>query len=146
MADEPNDPATSYLDQLAEETMRRAWGEHRSPEERRRIVSAALLFGEVFDRRIEESPPDPTETGQQKFLMALMNDVIREFASREDVSQEEASAFLSDVETRDLVLEFNEVLEEHAANAPGKSLDELLSEAVENRQERAIWSDHWSSG
>lgn len=135
-----------HIEQLGEETMRQAWGEDRTREERRRIVSAALLFGEVFDRHMEESPPGSTESEQQRFLMALMNDVIREFASREGVSEDEASTFLSDVGTRDLVLEFNEILETHADDPSGKSLNELLNEAVENRQEKAIWSDHWSSG
>jgi hypothetical protein len=47
--------------------------------------------------------------------------------------------------TRDCVLEFNEVLEEFA-NEPEKSLNEHLKAAVENREAHARWADHWSSG
>jgi hypothetical protein len=54
-------------------------------------------------------------------------------------------AFLGDVTTRDHVLEFNEVLEEYADD-PEKSLDQHLKTAVENRPEKAAWSQHWSSG
>ncbi len=145
-ADEQNDAVSRVLDQLAEETMRRAWGESKTGEERRRIVSGALLFGERFEERMRKSSPGSTDDECRRFLMALMNDVIRAFARRENMSQDEASAFLSDVGTRDLVLEFNEVLEEHAEDPSGKSLDGLLEEAVERRREKSIWSDHWSSG
>jgi hypothetical protein len=143
---EGQDPALYYLGQLGEETVRHAWGEGRTPEERRRIVSAALIFGRQFERRVRESPPSLEEQDRQRFLMDLMRGVIEEFSEREGVEMSEATAFLSDVPTRDRVLELNEVLEEHAADDSGRSLDDLLRRAVEDRRERAVWAQHWSSG
>jgi hypothetical protein len=135
------DAARDYLAQLDEETMRRAWGD-RTPEERRRIVLAAMIFGREFEARSSEARPEDA----QRFLMSLMNAAIEEFAALEGVDRAEATSFLGDVTTRDHVLEFNEVLEAHAAGDTGKTLDGLLREAVESRQEKAIWARHWSSG
>ncbi len=121
--------------------MRRAWGDRR-PDDRRRIVVAAMIFGRQFeDQSGAASGEDP-----QRFLMSLMNTVVREFAEREDLPAEEAANFLSEVPTRDYILEFDEVLETYEDGAAGKTLDEFLDEAVESRQEKAIWSGHWSSG
>ena len=139
------DPALVILEALDEETLRRAWGE-KSLEERRRIVTAAIIFGERFEQRVEEQPPEPSEASARRFLMALMNDVIQEFATREDVTRSEATNFLSDVGARDYVLEFNEVLETHASNDSGRTLDQVFREAIESRQEKAVWSRHFSSG
>ena len=77
--------------------------------------------------------------------MGLMNAVISDFAEREDLDAASASSFLGEVSIRDYVLEFNEVLEEFADN-PEKPLNEHLKTAVESREDRAIWSDHFSSG
>lgn len=138
------DPALALLEELDEETMRRAWGEERGSEDRRRIASAALIFGEQLEERLEEGAPGSDEQARQRFLMGLMNAAIREFARRENLSQDEAADFLGDLGTRDRVLELNEALD--ARSESGRLLDELLGEAVESRQEKAIWSDHWSSG
>lgn len=140
------DPALTYLQKLDEETMTRGWGPGKTPEDRRRIVAAALIFGRQFDERMRDTPPESIEEKDfQRFLMALMNAVIREFAEREGMDSAEAGAFLSDVGTRDYVLEFNEVLEE-AAEDPEKSLNEHFKAAIEARQDRAVWSRHFSSG
>lgn len=139
------DAASRYLNQLDEETMRRAWGE-KSPKERRRIVSAALVFGEQFEEKMVQNPPGPAPDEQQRFLMSLFSDVVREFTRREGLDQAEATNFLSNVGTRDLILEFDEVLEAHAAAGPERTLDELLNEAVDSRREKAVWSQHFSSG
>ena len=139
------DAVFRYLNQLDEETMHRAWGTI-SNEERRRIVSAALVFGVQFEEKMVQNPPGPAPEEQQRFLMNLMNGVIREFARREGMDGAEATNFLSDVGTRDLVLEFNEVLEAHAAQESGHTLDELLREAVESRHDKAVWSRHFKSG
>ncbi len=138
-------PASGYLSELDEETMRRAWGDGKSPEYRRRVVSAAIIFGRQLEERMSEHPPAPDEAGMQRFLMALMNSAISEFAKNEGVDEEAAAGFLGDVETRDYVLEFNEVLDEYH-DTPDRTLDGLLREAVENRREKAIWAQHWSSG
>jgi translation elongation factor EF-Tu-like GTPase len=71
--------------------------------------------------------------------------VISEFAEREGIDEASAATFLSDLRTRDYVLELNEVLEEFV-DEPERSLNELLKAAVENREEHARWADHWSSG
>lgn len=136
--------AAAYLSELREETMLAAWGK-RSQDERRRIISAAIIFGEQFEERAAESLPSLEESDRQRFLMELINAVIREFARRENLDEQEAAAFLSDAPTRDCVLEFNEVLEEHAS-APQYPLDGLLNRAVENRRDRAIWASHFRSG
>jgi hypothetical protein len=140
------DPASGYLSALNEENMHRAWGEGKTLEERRRIVSAAIIFGHQFEERMQHNPPEADETSIQRFLMAIMNAAISEFAHSEAMSEEAASEFLSDVGTRDYVLEFNEVLEEYHSDESNRGLNELLGEAVENRRERAIWAQHWSSG
>lgn len=139
------DSALTYLQELNDETMTLAWGPDRSPEECRRIVLAAMIFGRQFEERMREHPPkDLEEQELQRFLMSLMDAVISEFAKQEELDDATATAFLSDVKTRDYVLEFNEVLEECATN-PEKPLNEHLRTAVESRQERAAWSNHWSS-
>ena len=144
--DRGEDPALAYLGELEDETMTLAWGPGRSPEDRRRIVAAALIFGRQFEERMEERPPESMEEQHfRRFLMDLMNAVISEFAEREGLSQAEAAEFLGDVSTRDHVLEFNEVLEASAED-PDKTLDEQLRAAVEGRGEKARWADHWSSG
>ncbi len=81
----------------------------------------------------------------QRFLMDLMNSAISEFARNEGIDEAAAAEFLGDVETRDYVLELNEVLDEYYRGS-GQTLDGLLREAVEDRQDKAIWAQHWSSG
>ena len=140
------DPALAYLQRLDEETMTPAWGPGKTPEDRRRIVAAAMISGRQFDERMSENPPESIEEKDfQRFLMALMNAVIHEFAEHEGMDLASAGAFLSDVSTRDYVLEFNEVLEE-AAEDPEKPLNEHFKAAIEARQDRAVWSRHFSSG
>ena len=140
------DPVLAYLEELEEETMSLAWGPNRTSEDWRRIVLAAMIFGRQFEERMLERPPENLEEREfQRFLMALMNAVISEFAEHEGMDQASAAAFLGDVSIRDYVLEFNEVLEEFV-NAPEKSLNEHLKAAVENREVHARWADHWSSG
>jgi len=140
------DPALAYLEELDEETMNLAWGPDKTPEDRRRFVLAATIFGRQFEERMRERPPENLEEREfQRFLMALMNAVISEFAEREGMDQASAAAFLGDLNTRDYVLELNEVLEEFA-NEPEKSLNDQLKAAVENRQAHARWAHHWSSG
>ena len=140
------DPALAYLKELDDATMTLAWGPDKTFEDRRRIVLAATIFGRQFEERMGESPPESLdERESQRFLMSLMNTVISEFAEREGLDPASTAAFLGDVSTRDYVLEFNEVLEEHATN-PGKPLNKHLRTAVESRQEKARWSRHWSSG
>jgi len=140
------DSALAYLQRLDEETMTRAWGPGKTPEDRRRIVAAALIFGQQFDERMSENPPESNEEKDfQRFLMALMNAVIREFAEREGTDLASAGVFLSDINTRDYVLELNEVLEESAED-PETPLNEHFKAAIEARQDRAAWSRHFSSG
>ena len=124
--------------------MYRAWG-GRDPETRRRIVVAATIFGEQFDRQLTLKTPGTNQQEAQRMLMDVINASIQEFARRENLGREEAADFLSEVETRDLVLEFNEVLEAREAE-PEKTLDELLKEAVDSRLDKARWADHWTSG
>ncbi len=136
------DRALAYLDQLEEGTMARAWGLDRTPEERRRIVLAALIFGRQFEERVEEPPLPPEdldEKGFQRFLMALINAAISEFAEREGTDPAVAAELLGDSYARDYVLEFDEVLEAHAID-PHKSLNEHFREAIESREERAARS------
>lgn len=140
------DPALAYLGGLDDETMTLAWGPDKTPEDRRRIVLAATIFGRQFEERMREHPPETLEEKDfQRFLMDLMTAVISEFAEREVMSLTEAGAFLSDIKVRDYVLELNEVLEEFADD-PDKPLNKHLRTAVENRQDRAKWSRHFSSG
>ncbi len=123
-----------------------AWGPDKTPEDRRRIVLAATIFGRQFEERMREHPPKSIEEKDlQRFLMGLMNAVISEFAEREGLDSAAASTFLGEVSTRDYVLEFNEVLEEFADN-PEKSLDDHLKAMIENREDRATWARHWTSG
>lgn len=138
------DEALAYLLQLSEETMVFAWGSHRSWQERRRIVLAALLLGRKLEERLHQHQDEPSPEEAQRFLMYLLNDTITEFARQENLPHEEATEFLSDVNNRDLVLELNETLE--AAQESGLEIEEQLRRMVEARRDRAIWSDHWSSG
>ena len=116
--------------------MVRAWGEDASAEDRRRIVLAAIVFGRQFEERAAERPPETDENGARRFLMDLMNRVVREFARQEGMEAGEAAEFLGEVGTRDRVLEFSEVLDAHAES--GRPLDGLLREAVDLRRERAF--------
>ena len=116
--------------------MLRAWGEEASAEDRRRIVLAAIVFGRQFEERAAERPPETDENGARRFLMDLMNRVVRVFARQEGMEVGEAAGFLGEVGTRDRVLEFSEVLDAHAES--GGPLDRLLREAVELRRERAF--------
>ena len=135
-----------YLSMLDDKTMSLAWGPDRSPEDRRRIVDAALIFGRMFDERMVEAPPASLEEKDfQRFLMGLMNAVVAEFAAREGTSEAEAGAFLGEIRNRDHVLELNEVLEAFAQD-PNTPLDEHLRAAVEARQDKAIWARHFRSG
>ena len=135
-----------YLGMLDEETMKLAWGADRSPEDRRRVVDAAVIFGRMFDERMVEAPPASLEEKDfQRFLMGLMNAVIAEFAAREGTSEAEAGAFLGEIRNRDHVLELNEVLETFAQD-PDTPLNEHLKSAVEGRQDKAVWARHFRSG
>jgi hypothetical protein len=78
--------------------------------------------------------------------MGLMNGVVEEFAKREGLDRDEAAEFLGEVVTRDHVLEFNEVLDAYTGGESGLTLDELLREAVEGREERAIRSRRGDPG
>ena len=131
------DPALGYLEELREETMVLAWGEGVSSKDRRRIVLAALIFGRQFEERAEERPAESDDVGLRRFLMGLMNDVVEEFARREGLERDEAAEFLGEVGTRDHVLEFDEVLDAYAGDKAGRTLDDLLREAVESRREKA---------
>ncbi len=128
--------AAAYLEQLREDTMRRAWGEEASAEDRQRIVSAAIIFSRQFDESLEDRPGDLDEAGARRLLMDLMNRVVREFAAQEGMETGEAAEFLGEVGTRDRVLEFSEVLDEYSGS--GSPLDELLWEAVDGRRDRAF--------
>lgn len=116
--------------------MVRAWGEGASAEDRRRIVVAAIVFGRQFEERAAERPVGADEEGARRFLMDLMNRVVREFARHEGMGVGEAAEFLGEVGTRDRVLEFSEVLD--AYEESGGPLDGLLREAVDLRRERAF--------
>lgn len=140
------DLGADYLGILDEETMSLAWGSDRSPEDRRRIVDAAVIFGRMFDERMVDAPPASLEEKDfQRFLMGLMNAVIAEFATREGTSEAEAGAFLGDIRNRDHVLELNEALEAFAID-PDTPLNDHLKTAVEGRQDKAVWARHFRSG
>ena len=135
-----------HLEMLDEETMSLAWGPDRSPKDRRRVVDAAVIFGRMFDQRMVEAPPASLEEKDfQRFLMALMNAVIAEFAHKEGVSEADAGAFLGEIRNRDHVLELNEVLEAFAED-PETPLNEHLKAAIEARQDKAVWARHFRSG
>jgi hypothetical protein len=136
--DGDRDAVLGYLTGLREETMLLAWGEGVSAEDRRRIVLAATIFGRQFDERMTERPSGSDEDELQHFLMSLMNGVVEEFARREVLDRNEAAEFLGEMVTRDHVLEFNEVLDVYTGGESKLTLDELLREAVEGREERAI--------
>lgn len=116
--------------------MVRAWGEEATAEDRRRIVLAAVVFGRQFEERAPERPAAADEAAARRFLMDLMNRVVREFARLEGMGVGEAAEFLGEVGTRDRVLEFSEVLD--AREESGGPLDGLLREAVDLRRERAF--------
>ncbi|MGH3144332.1 MAG: hypothetical protein ACRDTR_00860 [Rubrobacter sp.] len=133
--------ALGYLEELREETMLLAWGENALADDRRRIVLAALIFGRQFEERAaHQLTAEIDEDGLRRLLMDLMNGVVEEFARCEGLDRSEAAGFLSEVGVRDHVLEFNEVLDAHAAEGSGQTLDELLREAVGSRREKAIRS------
>jgi hypothetical protein len=136
--------ANKLLEKLTEETMTRAWDE-RTFRERQRIATAAVIFAQEFDSRAAELPESTGETEVQRFLMTLMSAVVDEFAQQEEISRDDATSFLSEVGTRDLVLEFNEVLGAWEQD-PDSSLDERLSKAVDARQDKSIWARHFRSG
>jgi hypothetical protein len=137
---EDREQALAYLEDLREETMRLAWGEDASAEDRRRIVVAAMIFGRQFEERVTRRSPELGEDELQRLLMDLMNGVVAEFARGEGLDENEAARFLSEVGTRDHVLEFNEVLDAYAGGESGRTLDELLQDAVNSRRERAVRS------
>lgn len=139
-------PALECLSRLDEKTMTLAWGPDKTLEDRRRIVAAALIFGRKFDERISENPPESLDdAGFGRFLMGLMNAAIAEFAASEDLGPTEAAAFLSDVGTRDLIFELSEVFD-RAAEDPDTPLNEHLRAAVADREQKAVWSRHWTGG
>jgi hypothetical protein len=135
---EDRERALAYLEELREETMRLAWGEDASAEDRRRIILAAVIFGRQLEERLTGRSAEPGEDELQRLLMDLMNGVVAEFARCEGLDVNEAAEFLSEVGTRDHVLEFEEVLD--ACAKSGLTLDELLQDAVNGRRERAIRS------
>jgi hypothetical protein len=140
------DPALAVLAELRESTMVEAWGADKTPEDRRRIVAAALVFASQLEQRLDEDSAGLREEEAQRFLMDLINASISEFAAREGIHTGEATTFLSDLGTRDYVLEFNEVLEAHADPSSEETLDGRLERAVQERREKAVWSRHWSTG
>ena len=135
---EDREQALAFLEELQEETMRLAWGEDASAEDRRRIVVAAMIFGRQFEDRVAERSADLGEVGLQRLLLDLMSGVVAEFARIEGLDENEATEFLSEVGTRDHVLEFDEVLDAYGES--GRPLDELLQEAVNSRRDRAVRS------
>lgn len=112
-----------------------AWGGKTSRLDRRRIVVAATVFGGQFEKLVSERPVG-TDEETRRLLMDLMNGVVREFARREGLETDEAAEFLGEVETRDRILEFSEVLDAHEAS--GRPLDGLLREAVDLRRRRTF--------
>lgn len=135
---EDREQALTFLEELQEETMHLAWGEDASAEDRRRIVVAAMIFGRQFEDRVAERSADLGEVGLQRLLLDLMSGVVAEFARIEGLDENEATEFLSEVGTRDHVLEFDEVLDAYGES--GRPLDELLQEAVNSRRDRAVRS------
>ncbi|MGI8650723.1 MAG: hypothetical protein ACR2KW_10150 [Rubrobacter sp.] len=138
--------AETYLSRLSEETMDRAWKE-LSQKGRRRIAVGAILFGQRLDETLAKGDPQLVyEQDVQRLLMKLMNDVISDFARIENLSTDEAGAFLSDVANRDRIFEFNEVIDAFEVGESDETLNELLEAAVGNRRDHALWADHWTSG
>ena len=138
--------ALGLLRQLDEETMVLAWGPGKTSEERRRIMIAALIFGQKFEERMVENPPESLNDADfGRFLMGLMNAAIAEFARTEGLDDAEAGAFLADMGTRDLIFELSDVLDGFAED-PNTPLNRHLKAAVEERQQRAVWSQHWTGG
>lgn len=140
------DPALEYLCQLDEETMTLAWGPDKTFEDRRRIVSAAVIFGQKFEERMAQDPPESLNDADfGRFMMGLMNAAIAGFAEKEDLDPADATAFLSDVGKRDLIFELSDVLDRFAED-PDTPLNEHLRTAVQDRQQKAVWSRHWTGG
>jgi hypothetical protein len=137
---EDREQARAYLGELREETMRLAWGEEVSAGDRLRIIVAAIIFGRQFEERVIRHSAELGEDELQRFLMGLMNGVVAEFARCEGLDENEAAGFLSEVGTRDYVLEFDEVLDAFAGGESGYTLDELLQDAVNSRRQRAVRS------
>ena len=135
---EDREQALAFLEELQEETMHLAWGEDTPTEDRRRIVVAAMIFGRQFEERVAERSADLGEDVLQRLLLDLMSGVVAEFARIEGLDENEATEFLSEVGTRDHVLEFDEVLDAYGES--GRPLDELLQEAVNSRRDRAVRS------
>ena len=121
--------------------MRQAWG-IRSPEERRWIVVAAMIFGRQFERHVPPHQKSLDEQESRRLLMAVIQASIEEFAESENLPMDEAADFLSEVNNRDLILEFNEVLETYTSGTTDKNLDDLFQEAVNSRLDKARWADH----
>lgn len=141
---EDREQALAYLGELREETMRQAWGEDASDAERYRIVLAAIIFGRQFEERVAGRSAGLGEEELQRLLMELMNGVVAVFARCEGLDENQAADFLSEVGTRDHVLEFDEVLD--AYEESGRPLDELLQDAVNSRRERAARSRRQGPG
>lgn len=135
---EDREQALAFLEELQEETMHLAWGEDASAEDRRRIVVAAMIFGRQFEESVAERSADLGEGGLQRLLLDLMSGVVAELARIEGLDENEATEFLSEVGTRDHVLEFDEVLDAYGES--GRPLNELLQEAVNSRRDRAVRS------
>lgn len=93
-----------------------------------------MIFGRQFEERVTRRSPEPGEGGLQLLLMDLMNGVAAEFARCERLVENEAAGFLSEVGTRD------HVLDAYAGGESGRTLDELLQDAVNSRRERAVRS------
>lgn len=144
--DSPKKQALAYLGELDEETMRLAWGASSSGEDRMRLVLGAVIFGRSFESHVPEGSEPGWGDELQKLLMRLMNDVIEKLSGVEGISKEEAAEFLGDIAVRDKVLEMDEVISAYESGGSGSSLDTLLREAVDGRREKAVWSNHWSSG
>ncbi|MBX6765486.1 MAG: hypothetical protein IRY88_17735 [Rubrobacteraceae bacterium] len=136
--------AQAYLDMLSGESMELAWG-RRTDQDRYRIMLAALLFGDEFERRTRDGLP-ADEPGERRLLMDIMSAVVERFADLEKLDREEAAAFLGDLTNRDHILELDEVIETFEQEGGQRSLDEVLREVVERRKERRAWARHWSSG
>ena len=99
-----------------------------------------MIFGRQFEERVTGRSAKLGEDELQRLLMGLMNGVVAEFARYERLDENEAAGFLSEVGTRDHVLEFDEVLDAYAGGKSGRTLDELLQDAVNSRRERAVRS------
>lgn len=102
---EDREQALAYLEELQEETMRLAWGEDASANDRRRIVVAAMIFERQFEERVTRRSADLGEDELRRLLVDLMSGFVAEFARLEGLDENEATKFLSEVGTRDHVLD-----------------------------------------